>query len=367
MKPILLTFLLVLKLSLAYTFGSVIGLAGGIPQPEVVGYIFVAGAFFASLPKHAAADGVDVSAIATQLGQYVFLNKTKIWTTLKQGLEWEQFMTKVPNWKGKSAYLNSTQSEVTQPYQSAWTPKGTATWHPYISESFHMKIDYALGDMNNLYDGWVEFMSDETKERKDWPFVRWIIDESIIPKVMEELNIISARGVYAAPTPGTAGGFMTSADGHLSIITREITAGNLVPIVTGAITTSNAVDKTELFLDTIPELETLKGGTVFMSKGNAKKYMRNYRTLFGSTNSKDSKGNLKMDDFEINVQGVAAFGSSQRMLFTPKENLLLLYDKIAVPNQISVQQNLRVVSLLSDFWRGYGFGTLQRLYVNDQP
>ena len=177
---------------------------------------------------------------------------------------------------------------------------------------------------------------------------------------------MAGTGVYAAPTPGTAGASIASTDGILTKIAAEIVASNITPIVTGVLGSTDTLTKTELFHDSLPSKFRSMPGVLFMSSTNALYYQRNYRTAFGGTNDQNAKGNLKLDGTKKEIVGLDCFEGSDRILFTPKNNLLCMYDKVYAPSTFEVQQDKRDVNIFTDFHRGYGFGNLSEVFVNDQ-
>ena len=356
-----------LALAIVFTVSAFIGMAVGF-EPLTFGAVAVVLTLLVKKPKGSFAAGLDVSEVASQLNEYIHTgyNLRDIWKRAMQQLEFEQYMFKKSGVRGKFSFLNSSSTEVLQPWQKAWTPKGAVAFTPYINEAFHQKIDFTIDNIDEIFDGYLNFMGDETLLRKDWPLVRYIMEQHIMPQVIEELNIQSAQGVHDAPTPGTAGASIDGANGILTIVENEITATNLDEIVTGAITVSNAVEKTELFLVSIDDKVLKNCKQLFMNKTNARFYHKNYRALFGSTNDPMSKGNLKLDYYDIEVVGLDAFAGKNRIMTTPVGNMVVGYDKIYTPNSMDVQQDKRVVNLLADFVRGYGFKTLAEVYVNDQ-
>jgi hypothetical protein len=198
------------------------------------------------------------------------------------------------------------------------------------------------------------------------PIVKYIIENHFINKIREELDTISGKGVFDAPTALTAGASIDSVDGILTKIAAEITASNITPIVTGAIGSSDALTKTEVFHDALPSKYRSMPGVIFMSATNALYYQRNYRTAFGGTNDQLAKGNLKLDGTKKEIVGLDCFEGSDRILFTPKENLLCMFDKVYTPSTFVVESEKRNVNIMTDFHRGYGFGNLGEVFVNDQ-
>lgn len=354
-------------LSVAFLAGAIVGSMFGF-NPMISGAIVATGSLFASVPAGAFATGIDVSDIVTDLGAYMSVPKTmqELWSRLFTGLELAPYTKKISGVTGSYAGVQSTMSEVLQPWQSAFTKKGVATMTPYLNQVYRMKVDYVIENIDDVVGSWLMFLHDETKERKDWPLVKYILEMELLPKVIEEMNSAMCVGEYAAPTPGTAGAAADSMNGLLTIIANEITATNLTAITTGAIASTDAVSKIETFADGIDTKWTDKGGIIFCSKTVERYYKKDYRDTFGLTNDKDAKNNTKLDHYNINLVGLEGFGSSQRLVYVAPNNLLHLYDKIFQPSQFQVQQDKRDVVLFSDWHTGVGFNSLDAVYVNDQ-
>jgi hypothetical protein len=310
--------------------------------------------------------GFDISEVVSQLGAYARKYEAQIWTEVKRGLVFEQYMRKVPNITSQYVMTASSNTEFLQPFQKAWTPKGSVDFKPRINSVNQIKIDYLIENMNEIYDSYLQFLVDEKKLPNQQPFVKYIVDNHIIPSITEELDLISAKGVHATPTPGTAGASIACTDGILTIVADEITATNLTPITTGVITATNAVDKVELFNDTLPSKYSEMSGNIYMSKTMEKFYKRDYRNTFGLTNDQNAKNQTKIDATNKVIVGLECFEGSQRILFTPDNNMLCMYDQILTPTNLDIQLEKRNVNVLGDFKRGYGFGTLETVFVNDQ-
>jgi hypothetical protein len=356
---------LIAIVSLVYSIGYAIGTELHV-NPILSGLAVTAISCVGLAPKGSLFAGLDISAINTELGAYWRVYQKEIWRKLFTELELEKYMRKVPNVTDEYVVPSSSNTELLQPFQKAWTPKGSVAFDARINKVRQIKIDYLLDSMDEIYRSYLAFMADETTERKNWPLVKYIVMNHIIPGMREELNQISATGNYAAPTPGTAGAYLTSTDGILTIVADEITATNLTPITTGVVTQSDALDKFETFNDSMPVKYRDMAGVILCSATLARYYQRDYRANFGSFNALDSKDNLKLDATKKVIVGLECFEGSQRMLFTPQNNLLCMYDKIDVPSSFEFQVENRTVKILGDFKRGYGFGNLSEVFVNDQ-
>jgi len=359
--------LVAVLLSVAFLAGAVIGNVFGF-NPMISGTVAVVGSLFAAIPSGALAAGIDVSDILTDLGAYMKTPQamTDLWYRLFTGYELAPYMKRVGGQTGKYFGISSSMSEVTQGWQSGWTPKGTLDLVPFENQTFRTKVDYVIDNIDDVVGSWLQFLHDEGKERKDWPLVKYILQYELAPKVIEEHNIAMCRGSYVAPTPGTPGAAIAQMDGLLTIIADQITATALTPIVTGAVSSTDALDKFETFADGITPAYADKGGIIFCSKTMERYYKKDYRATFGSTNDQAAKNNLKLDTYDMKIVGLEGFGTSQRMVFTPANNLLHLYDKIFSAGQFQIQQDKRDVIIMSDWHTGVGFNSITPVFANDQ-
>lgn len=356
-------------LSVAFFLGIFVGSSLGL-DPLVTGLVFVSINFLPLTPVGVFGIGLVTTEVVSQLNTYIGLNRAKIWASIRQGVELWQYCTGIGDVRGKYAHLKSNVTDLHQPFQAGFQPKGTASIEPYISESFHVKVDMLIDNIDQLFNGWTDFLTDETKLRSEWPFVKWIVQYELIPKMIEEVNVMSCVGVRLAPSANVAGAVLDCYNGMFTIVKNEVTAGKIIPVTVGAITASNGVDKVETFLDSIPEKYKAAGGTIFTSVGNARNYARNYRSIFGTgTNDTKAKGNLQLDDYNVNVVPLTGAGTKQRLIYVPgsrpQDRLLRLYNKAAGPDRMEVQLSKREVILLHDRWEGMGFANLEGIYSSD--
>lgn len=315
---------------------------------------------------YAMAAGVNLTDLNAALGAYMRKNSNLIFSRFFRGIQFESFMTPVAGIQDEYTHANSNSTELLQPFQCQWTPKGEISFSGFVNKVRQIKMDYNLGCIDELFQSYIGFLAEEGVDRKQWNFVKFIIQEEMLPKIREEIDEMSWKGVYAAPTPGTPGASLDSTDGVGTIIVNEITATNIVPIPTGAITASNILDAVETFVDTLPLNYRNIKEPIFMSSTNARRYWRDYRANFGSNNNYSGKDNLKVDATSKDIIGIDAMEGSDRFLHTTSKNLIKMYDKIILPNGFEVQKDKREINILTDFKRGYGFKRLDEVFVNDQ-
>lgn len=364
------SFKILSLLVLNFVFGALISTASGF-NPVIGGSVLVgAQVVYAFVPQEGnltmATVGFSLTEINATLGAYCRKHEKKIMQLLFQDIELEKHTRKVSGISDEYAVSSSSIDNVLQPYQKAWTPKGEVNFTAVINKVRQVKIDYELCDLDELYRSWLCFMADEKKHRKDWPFTRYILREHIIPQIRQEIDFNSYNGVWAAPIPGTPGASATSVTGFKKIIEDLITATTIVPIATGAITSSNIVDRVEFFVDSLPNRYSNISTPILMSKTLAKFYWRDYRQSFGGNNDYTGKGNLKVDATMKTIIGVDSMEGSDRFIHTTKGNMLTMFDKIDTINNLETQVDKRQINMLGDFKRGYGFGIAEEVFVNDQ-
>jgi hypothetical protein len=310
--------------------------------------------------------GFSLTDINAALGAYARKFESKIMTGIFNKIQLENYCRKVSGVTDEYAIKSATQSDVLQAFQHAWTPKGTTSFHALINKVRQIKIDYEIKEIDDLYKSFAAEMADETKIRSKWEFVKWIVENQIMPKIAEEMDYNSYNGVYTAPTPGTAGSSVGSVDGFKTVIEGLITSADITPVATGAITPTNILDKVESFVDDLPAKYRNMKAPILMSSTNARRYWRDYRANFGGNSDYTGKNNLKVDATNKMIIGIDAMEGSDRFIHTPKNNMLVMFDRIDNISKLETQLDKRVINLLGDFKRGYGFGDLNLLYVNDQ-
>ena len=352
---------------MTFFMGAFVGSVGGLNPMASGGALVLAKVF---IPTQAGAlnmaVGFDLTDLNTKLGAYFRKYESKIWAGVFQGIEFEKQMTPIGGVSDEYVTTSATIDDVIQPYQCDWTPKGKASFRARINKVRALKVDYDFECIDEIYHSWLADMADERSPRKDWPFVKYVVFQLIVPKMQEELEAISYNGVYQAPTAGTASPYLDSTDGIGTIIANEITAGNITPINTGALTPSNMVDRVDFFIDSIPHKYRHVNGVVLMSKTNAMNYYRDYRANFGGNNNYNGNEDLMIPHTGKKIVGITAMEGSDRIIFTPKSNMIKMYDKIDKPGKFQVQQDKRKVHIFTDFKRGYGFKNLDIVFVNDQ-
>ena len=320
-----------------------------------------------------------IADIITEFGAYYLAqgqNMTRIRQKLRRDLVTPQAFTTILTddtiWRASEA----RHSRIVQPFQKVFTPNGTTTLTPVEIRQYQMKADL-VESPDDLEATWLGFLASSNVKRTEWPFIRWWIETQVIPQIQQdiELNEIGA-GVYAAPTPGTAGAAGTSMNGLQKTITDHITAGKIAPIALGAIPTADAdfVTYLEQFHLGISKAYRKIPMVVHMSEDLELKYKRGYRAKYSKDmDFADGGDGTKLVKYSnLTLQGLPSLNSKaggadcNRIFATPKENAILLMKKSQNMANFDLQPFDRTVKLLTDWWMGVGFVIPGIVFTNDQ-
>ncbi len=321
---------------------------------------------------------ITIDALAAHLNDHSRMFSQDIQTKTRLGLEMENIISQRQSTGEYYVVENAEATEVLQPYQGTFTPKGEVT-HNEISirvRPIKMDLQFTEVQLEKWWNSWMVSRFDPEKDPMQWTFPRFIVEREILPKFQDDLNTVSWTGSYAAPTPGTAGDAVDSVDGFKKVIADSITSEAIPPanvITTTALSASNARDKVELFLDSIPSYITAKGGKILMSPTLRRHYMRDYRAEFtqqvGPYSTNNSPRTIMVDDYNVELKAVATMEGSGRIIFLPNGRDNMVWVSRAgspVYPQMIFKTKSRVLELYATIYRGYGFEYPQEVYVNEQ-
>lgn len=313
-----------------------------------------------------------IDAAVDTLNRYSTTYSNDIKQKLRTGLEFETMMTPRAADHTYSA-PNVTATELLQPWQSAYTPKGSYAFSAVENELTKIKLDHTVtaDDLEVFWDSWKVEWNEFGKDPMTWSFPRYLFEQIFIPKLQEELNKIAWAGEYVAPTPGTAGGYLTSVDGYHTKIKDAVLAGDLTEYATGALVEATMVQQIEDWIDSLPVPYRDRPGQIVMSKTNAKRYYRNYRSEFGygAGVSGNSNEELRVDATNKTIVGLDAIEGSNRIFFSPATlNNVIWGTRRGFPTYFNMtfEQDTRNIKMFGDIYRFFGFEFWQHLFVNDQ-
>jgi len=307
---------------------------------------------------------INKTELATAFGTYISSNSREILKKILATTETAKYMTTKASQITEYRAAEASISCVIQGFQANWTPMGDSTFTPIVIQNRRHKVNVAINP-DEVVDNWLGFLADETKLRKDWPITRYIIDELIVPKVLEdrELKVIG-KGVYAAPVNGTAQETGKSVDGFLTILkTQALDKTSKVSfILTEALTETNVVDEVEKFVDKIDELYQNMNMPIFCSQKVYKMYKRRYRELY-PTSKNDDKGNDQVDFSNNKLVALPSMAGSMVLFTTPKDNFIRLINRNEGASNIFLQEQDYTVKVFADWWEAPGFAVAEAVFA----
>lgn len=170
-------------------------------------------------------------------------------------------------------------------------------------------------------------------------------------------------GVYNASGTTTA----SIATGFGTIIANEITASNLVPIVTGAITATNAVEKFETMYENLPSYAKNDDLIIHCSHTSFEKYRKDYRAKFNFQFDKNEMGEYVLDGTKAVLRPRSWMGNSERLIVVPKDEKNLHFGVDGDNVKVFATPDLNLINVRMMFALGMNIADLDAIWVNDRP
>lgn len=261
-------------------------------------------------------------------------------------------------YRAPQAYMD----EIIQPWQSQYTAKGGITFKPNDLPTYKIKIDtgFAPDILEESYLGFFTQLSEA--DRAKWPFVKWFIEVYILEQQKEDLeNQAYGKGVYVAPTPGTAGAAKDSMNGLVKLIDDGIAGTNTAHSLINAVALSNpitratAFDGIEEFVENIDELLLSKKMILGCDPKVARWYFKDRRDTLGANANYNDKNAKRIDDYEnVEWAPMPSLAGTGIVFATPKKNFVHIRPK-KLMNPIKVESAKRMVDVMADWREGLGF------------
>jgi hypothetical protein len=317
---------------------------------------------------------IEITDLKSEFGVYIGGQRKDIIKKLTQPTETQAFMTSVltddTEWHASQASISS----VVQQFAAAWTPLGAATFTPLTIKQRRHKINVPITP-HEVIDSWLGHLSDESLTPKDMPITRYIINELIVPKALEDRELLLVgKGVFDAitvkPTTGTAGQATgKSMDGLMTILRKEYEKGsssavNFVKL--GVITSANVVDKMKAFKNAMPEVLQSKRMDALCSRSLYALYKDAYQTLFPNTKNSDA-ANDTIDFSLIKLNPVASLSGLYSFFVTPKDNLIRLRARNDGASRIYMQELDYDVKVFAEWRESVGFAISEAIVAYIDP
>ena len=302
-----------------------------------------------------------VREYADQLfGRLFYGFQTAQLATIHEGIKGEKLITE---W--------SVGSNLARRWAKSFDPTTVGEFKPVTLKTVLNKVDFSIvpTEYESSYLG--QFRK-KGQDMRDWPFQAYIMDETM--KVLnQEFEVACWQGAEEA-SPSAGDYLRQTFDGYLTLIAKAITAGDITPVATGAITSSNAVAKFRDLWAAVDPVYKTAGVDIFVPYALYDAYRINYKDTYKidpayvEITSAGYRGiAYELGNGNATIIPVHGMGSSGRVVITPRSNLVLGIDS---PSDVmfNVKEEIRELRLWMDFRMGAQILMKRNgiLVVNDQ-
>ncbi len=320
---------------------------------------------------------LDVSQIVAQFGAFYKGggdNAKTLRNMLYKQQETAAFFTRMPTDDTIYRGTLASMGRIVQPFQKGFTPIGPLVFKPNEFPLYQIKIDKEEypDDISKTYMGFMDNIPEP--DRSKWPLVRYMLEQHIIPKKDEDLEENEyGLGVYAAPTPGTAGAAGTSMNGLAKVI-YDYAQGSRINLGKGALALGaipeSAADfctYVEDFVKGIDRKIRRKIDFIFMDHDLVAKYRQGKREKYNKNYLAESDLATVTDYGYISVQGLESHAGMNLIWASIPANRINPIKKAGAEKTFLVQQfSPRAVSIYADWWTALNFEVPEFIVCNDQ-
>ncbi|MDX3913783.1 MAG: hypothetical protein QHC79_09605 [Pseudosphingobacterium sp.] len=365
MKNTLRTLRIAVPLFVAFLFGCFLAQASGVPEYAVsVGIATVGASFLLKMEPGMLAETIpstnnpDISALANYAGKYA----RQLFAVMRNGLDIANDVTVRPGIKHKENLTKLDIAHGIEAYKEDFNLNaGDVKYTPRTIEVELLKRDLRINPLKYRTTWMAEVMKPGVNVT-DIPYAQFFWRE-LLASIAEEVN---NDAYYAVKGDGLS--FSTSVTGFAKIIADGITADEITPVATGAITNNNAVAAVEAVANDMPVTLQKKGFDIDFSYNLWQKYQFDYRERYGKYVQRNKDGFFTVDAFgpKVKLNPVTWMGNSQRILAAPKEELIMGVDALGDMDKIEIDRRFELMDVRILFALGFQIRELKNIRVNDQ-
>lgn len=312
-----------------------------------------------------------IEKIVSEYGKYYVENakenRSRLVRSLMQpAVTLEQNATHVPTNDTMYRSGNYLTGSVIQPFTIGFTPKGKIEFIPNTIMLRQVKTDIQIIP-NEIEESWLAFLHSNNCTIKEWPVVRFIMEEYIKKQIDEDRELkMVYNGVYD-PTNEEK-----KPENCLDGIHRILTVGadadypiNIVEHV-GELDEDTIFDQVEFFDKNIPTRYFKEKLVIFMAPEYARAYLADKRNKGLYNIKSDDEINFSIDFSKHIIYASPAMAGTKHIWATVPKNLLWLTKRFNPISNMQMQVEDRYVKLLLDWWEGIGFRCNQMVWASEE-
>lgn len=251
-------------------------------------------------------------------------------------------------------------SSLVQSFQKGFTPKGDLTFTPNEIRLFHFKVDLEISP-DDISDSWLGFLESNSLTRKEWPLVRYIMESHFYQQIDDDMErLVYYKGVYVAPTTGTAG--VTSA--AMNGLKVQLQSSKVNHVTLAALEASTIYDQVETFYESISEEYQGQKMIIAMSPSWRRKFLKDKRALGYYEKTGPDQIDDGIDFTPSNVIGLPSMAGTDDIWATPVGNFLHITKKGENASSANIEESKRTLAIMTDWYEGLGFGLNETVWTN---
>lgn len=317
-------------------------------------------------------DTIKTSELQDEFGKYVSGQKLDVFKSLNLGLTITDYMTTVVTDKSEWRAAHAIITSVLQQFTPKWTPKGVTEFTPITIKNFILKVNFPITP-SDIIDKYIAYLYDETKTPDQMPIVAFVINELVLPQLLEDLELAMATGKFVErikTTDGEAGSSaLESMDGVLTILEaiKANPTNNATFLLDGVVLTSeNILEEIDKAVDAVPYKYKKKKMLIHADPDLITLYRRAYRTKYPVTKNEDAD-KFRVDFSNLTFAPIDGLVGTGVFFITPKENFIHLMSRNVNDAKIFMQVQNYDVKVFMEFHKGTGFAMEEAIFAYIPP
>jgi hypothetical protein len=300
---------------------------------------------------------VNISALNTALGAYARQEKVDIFNKILREST-AQYFTTFTGAIDQLPLAKLSTGSILKPYAAGggFTATDDAlVFGARVLNARRISADISIVPLD-LYNSWLGQLAGAPPSSPfDIPFEQFIMD-AISKQAQDDLEGAVWNGLY--DNAGTTA--EDTMDGVLQLVKGAVTSGEIpggnVTAFT-AITSANALDEVRKVRSKIAPQYRNKAMYCFLSVANFDHYMDDYQNSVGSVVYNRDYTQVLIEGTQTQLVAIPGMtgADSNRILITPKENMVFGYDIEGAASNIITQEYNRTIKVMMDFRAGVNF------------
>lgn len=246
-------------------------------------------------------------------------------------------------------------TNVVQGFAPVWNDMGSVQIDHKILVNYRHKVNFGFTPDEVQASYWA-YLYEENKSIEDMPITKFVLEQMLLPKVVDDIAHLSVKGVYNGAALGTFGNAMNGIEEVLANMFAGVPGTDHTPfkIPITALTDTNIVDQVTAFEKAIPSKMKSKIKKIFMSESNLERYIIRFEDQF-ATNIRINGDKTKTRIGNREIVGIPGM-TTDDIFTTVDNNFVRLVDFFdGKPAITDVQKADYKVKYFMEFWKGYDF------------